>query len=196
MPEPSESDGEVTRLLRDASSGKHEASSLLYVAVERQLRAMAGKRLRNERPDAEVQETVLVNDAFMNLVGSGKGIEWSNRKQFFVLAARNMRQMLVDTARRRGAQKRGGPDSRRADLDIEQLLAAGPSAAGDELLDIHEALEQLAESEPRKAEFVEMRYFGGYTIREIAELSAVSESLVKQDLTAARRLLRKLLELP
>lgn len=186
-----DSNREITRLLNDASSGRMEASSKLFLAVEQQLRAIAGSRLRYEPPEAEMQETVLVNDVFMKLIEADNSIQWTSRKQFFGMAAHKMRQMLVDRARKRKAAKRGGPQACRADVNLDGFSAS--QASEDEVLALHEALDRLAESEPRKAAFVEMRYFGGFTLGEIAGLHNVSASLVKQDLAAARLLLRRLL---
>lgn len=185
-------DDDVTILLRQANAGDAQAPSRLFQKVEAQLRAIANKSLHNEAPDAELQETVLVHDAFLNLVGE-KGIDWTDRRHFFVLAAKSMRRALVDKARKRAAAKRGGPDARRADVDLDRF---SEKATDDEVIVLHEALKKLALAGARRAEIVEMRHFGGYTIDEIAKLQGVSPTTVKQDLVAAKEWLRRELNGP
>jgi len=126
-----EQPAEVTLLLQQAKQGNAEAGSKLFRQVEQQLHQMAEQKLRGEQAGATIQATVLVNDAFLQLVGTEQEVDWNDRKHFYVLAAQAMRRILIDRARRRRAVKRGGPERRRADVEVENV--AGRSA-DDELL--------------------------------------------------------------
>lgn len=174
---------EVTVLLQQANRGDAAAGSELFRQVQNQLHRMAENRLSQEQAGATIQATVLVHDAFLQLVGEEQEVDFNDRKHFFVLAAQAMRRILIDRARARRALKRGGPEKKRADLEVENI--AGRSA-DDELLALHEALKELAELDPRQAKIVELRHFGGYSVEECAELLEVSASTIKQEFAAAK----------
>ncbi len=178
-----DSSAEVTVLLQQANQGDASAGSKLFRQVQAQLHSMAEQKLSQEQAGATIQATVLVHDAFLQLVGEEQDVDCNDRKHFFVLAAQAMRRILIDRARRRRALKRGGPDKKRADVGVENI--AGRSS-DDELLALHEALDQLAEFDPRQAKIVELRHFGGYGVEETADLLDVSPSTIKQEFAAAK----------
>ncbi len=178
-----DSSAEVTVLLQQANQGDASAGSKLFRQVQAQLHSMAEQKLSQEQAGATIQATVLVHDAFLQLVGEEHDVDCNDRKHFFVLAAKAMRRILIDRARKRRAIKRGGPNKKRADVGLENI--AGRSA-DDELLALHEALDQLAEFDPRQAKIVELRHFGGYGVEETAELLEVSPSTIKQEFAAAK----------
>lgn len=175
----------MTVLLVQASRGDDGARARLFAMVEDQLKAMASNRLRGERADVTIQATMLVHDAYLQLIGADEPIDWNDRKHFYVLAAKAMRRILVDHARHRRAAKRGGPHRRRAALEPEQLASADRNTT-DNILALHEALKRLAEIDPRQADIVELRHFGGYGVAEVADLLGVSERTVKGDFAAAK----------
>ncbi|MGI9428927.1 MAG: ECF-type sigma factor [Bythopirellula sp.] len=174
---------QVTVLLQEAKGGNKEAGSELFRQVQHQLHHMAERKLSREQAGATIHATVLVHDAFLQLVGTDQEVDWNDRKHFFVLAAQAMRRILIDRARGRRALKRGGRDHRRADIVVENIAGQMPD---EELLALHEALKELAELDPRQAKIVELRHFGGYGVDETAELIDVSASTVKQEFAAAK----------
>ncbi len=174
---------EVTVLLQQANRGDAAAGSELFRQVQQQLHNMAEQKLSHEQAGATIQATVLVHDAFLQLVGAEQEVDWNDRKHFYVLAAQAMRRILIDRARGRRALKRGGANQRRAEVAVENIADRSPD---DELLALHEALKELAEFDPRQAKIVELRHFGGYTVEETADLIDVSASTVKQEFAAAK----------
>ncbi|HEX2189260.1 MAG TPA: sigma-70 family RNA polymerase sigma factor [Longimicrobiaceae bacterium] len=169
---------EVTGLLRAASSGDREAFDRLFPLVYEELRALAGRQLRRESPGHTLEATGLVHEAYVKLaVPEGAG--WSDRAHFFAIASRAMRQVLVDHARRRGAQKRGGAWARTT-LSGKPL---GLDTDPEELLALDAALEGL---DPRQRQIVEMRFFGGMTEEEVAEALGVSDRTVRREWVKAR----------
>jgi RNA polymerase sigma factor (TIGR02999 family) len=138
--------------------------------------------MRHERPDQTLQATALVHEAYLRLVDSTKVQTWESRCHFFAAAAESMRRILVDSARRRGRLKRGGALNR-VDLDGAALIADEPS---DELLALDEALTQLAEAHPEKAELVQLRYFAGLGHEEAAEAMGISTSTADRHWAYAR----------
>ncbi|MEN0111176.1 MAG: ECF-type sigma factor [Planctomycetota bacterium] len=177
-------EAEMTGLLQRATAGDRQARSHLFEAVQQRLHGLAESRLRGESPDLSIQATVLVHDAYLQLVGDSTPIDFADRNHFYVLAAKAMRRILVDHARRKRAAKRGGPHWRRAAVEVDAVGAGGGSE--DDVLALHEALGRLAENEPRQAEVVELRHFGGYSVEESAELLGVSSRTVKGDFAAAK----------
>lgn len=178
-----EEPAEVTLLLQQAKRGDTAAGSELFRQVQQQLHSMAEQKLSREQAGATIQATVLVHDAFLQLVGAEQEVDLSDRKHFYVLAAQAMRRILIDRARRRRAVKRGGPERRRADVEVDQMAQGSPD---DELLALHEALKEMAELDERQAKIVELRHFGGYSVDETAELLDVSASTIKQEFAAAK----------
>ena len=179
----SDESAEVTVLLQQANRGDVDAGGELFRRVQQQLHNMAERKLSQEQAGATIQATVLVHDAFLQLVGAEQEVDWNDRKHFYVLAAQAMRRILIDRARRRRAIKRGGPARRRADVEVENVAGCSQD---DELLALHEALKELAELDSRQAKIVELRHFGGYSVDETADLLDVSGSTVKQEFAAAK----------
>jgi len=171
----------ITALLQQIKQGDAAAESLLMPLIYQQLRAIARKQMGRERPDHSLQATILVHDAFLQLVGNSQ-IDWSNRAHFFALASRAMRRMLIDHARAAHAQKRPGA---RQKVELESALVFVEGQATD-LLALDEALARLAEWDPRQSRVVEMHFFGGLGFDEIAEVLSISDRTAKRDWAMAR----------
>jgi RNA polymerase sigma-70 factor (ECF subfamily) len=173
---------EVTLLLRASAGGSSDAGRELLPLVYAELRALAASYLRRERPGHTLQPTALVHEAFVRLV-HGAPIEARDRQHFLALAAGVMRHVLVDHARERKAARHGG-DAIRVTLD--DAIAASPTGDVDDVLAIHEALEELHALHERQARVVELKFFGGLTISEIASLLDVSTVTIDSDWAVAR----------
>ena len=183
---------QVTELLHAWGAGDETALHQLVPLVESELRRLAGAYMARERPGHTLQPTALVNEAFLRLVDA-QGVRWHGRAHFFGIAARLMRRVLVDHARARGFQKRGG-GAQAVPLETTILVSRAPDIA---LLDLDHALDALAEIDERKARVVEMRFFGGMTVEETAGALSVSIDTVKRDWRLAKLwLLRTLGERP
>ncbi len=156
-----------------------------------ELRRLAANYLRHERPGQTLQATALVHEAFLRL-NAEKNHPWKNRTHFLAIAALSMRQILVQRARARHAEKRGGHDAQRITLD-ESALAGVPATqpAGVDVLALDAALERLAALDPQQAKIVELRYFGGMTVEEVGETLDISPATVKRHWTIARAWLQK-----
>jgi RNA polymerase sigma factor (TIGR02999 family) len=176
--------GAVTRLLLKWRAGDESAFHELMELVYRDLRRRADAYLRHERADHTLAPTGLVHEAYLKLVGEAH-LPWSDRAHFFAVAARAMRQVLVDHARRRAAAKRGGAVER-VTLHDAPGKDAGPAA---DLVALDAALVRLAELDPDQARLVELRYFGGLTIEETAEALGSSPATVKRSWASARAFL-------
>jgi len=178
---------DLTRILKQASEGDDSALNRLMPLVYNELRALAESCLRQERPDHTLQATALVHEAYVRLVKQEE-VEWRSRSHFFAVAAQMIRRILVDHARGHQRAKRGGGSQRlRLDDDV-------PAAERDvDLVALDEALQDLAALHPRQAQIVELRFFGGLTLREIAEFLDVSSRTVDGDWSMARAWLRKAL---
>jgi RNA polymerase sigma factor (TIGR02999 family) len=172
---------EVTVLLGQWRQGSPEAQEKLMVMVQSELRRLAASYLRRERPGHTLQPTAVVNEAYLRLMPQ-RGVRWENRAHFFGIAAKMMRRVLVDHARRKRAGKREGFSG-----DPVSLSQVPDPAGGQDIdvLNLHQALDDLAVLDPRQAEVVELRYFGGLKIEEIAEAIGVSQATVKRELTTA-----------
>ena len=171
--------GEVTRLLSEVNAGDPDAREELVRLVYDELRVLAGHYLRRERADHTLQPTALVNEAWMKLSNQTR-VEWTGRAHFFGIAAQAMRRILVDHHRKRSALRRS---SEGAGIFLE------PSTAGGDPLDVlalDEALEELAAVDPRAARTVELRFFGGLSVEETAEVLGVSAPTVKRDWRTTR----------
>jgi RNA polymerase sigma factor (TIGR02999 family) len=182
---------DVTDAFEARAAGDVNVVSRLLPAVYDRLRALAATHLRQERSDHSLHPTDLVHEAYLRLVDRTR-ISWQGRTHFFAVAAKEMRRVLVDSARAHGAQKRWGA-LRRVTLNEG---AASAEAVSMDLLSLHEALERLAELHPRQAEVVELRFFGGLGTREAAYVLDVSERTVKDDWRVARAWLRRALARP
>ncbi len=172
---------QVTQLLGDWRNGDTGALEKLIPLVQPDLQRLAHRYMSRERPGHTLQTTALLNDAYLKLADKTHP-QWQNRAHFFAVAAQLMRRIMVDHARQRQALKRGG-GSLKVTLD-DSLVAA--EARSTELLALDEAMEKLAAFDKRKAEVVEMRYFGGLTMEEIAEVKKVHVNTVTRDWKAAR----------
>jgi RNA polymerase sigma factor (TIGR02999 family) len=172
----------VTTLLNQVASGDPRAAADLLPLVYEQLRALAGAKMRQQRPDQTLQATALVHEAYLRLVDTKKVQLWKSRWHFFAAAAESMRRILVDNARRRGRIKRGG-EMNRIDLDNLEVTVDDPP---DELVALDEALTQLAAEHPQRAQLVNLRYFGGLTHEEAAQALGVSVSTADRQWAYAR----------
>jgi RNA polymerase sigma-70 factor (ECF subfamily) len=171
----------VTALLQAWGNGDQAALQALLPLVEQELRRLARHYMRGERPGHTLQPTALVNEAYLRLVGIAH-VRWQNRAHFVAVAARTMRRVLVDMARAKGYQKRGG----RAPLvPLDEIDVAAPAPATD-VVALHDALDALSALDARKAQVVELRYFGGLTVDETAEVIGVSPETVMRDWTFAK----------
>jgi len=181
MPTPSVSPHEVTQLLAEWSHGDNGALAELTPLVYEELRRLAHHFMEGQRPEHTLQTTALVNEAYMRLADQTKP-SWQNRAHFFAIAARAMRQILVNYAKSSRAQKRGG-GALRVELDEAALVSPEESK---EIVDLHEALERLAALDSRKAQVVELKYFGGLNYDEMAEVLKISPVTVRRDWEFAR----------
>jgi RNA polymerase sigma factor (TIGR02999 family) len=183
--------GEVTRILAAAADGDSSAADRLFPLVYDELRALAAHMFERQPANHTLQPTALVHDAFIRLVGQPAGA-FKSRAHFMAVAAKAMRQILTDHARRRNAQKRGG-DWSQITIDDSALARDGHNASID-VLALDETLQALAKLDERKARVVELRFFGGLTSEETAEALGVSRATVADDWTVARAWLRSELE--
>jgi RNA polymerase sigma factor (TIGR02999 family) len=184
MPVPE--DGEdVTRLLRQLRLGDQDAAGKLISAVYGELRQMAGRAMRNERPGHTLQPTALVHEAFLKLAG-GAGVEWRDRAHFFGVAARLMREILVDYARKRSAAKRGSG----ARITLDESLLISEDRLGD-VIAMDEVVKRLEALDPRQGRIVELRFFGGLSVEEVAEVMQISTPTVKREWQSAKAWLHR-----
>lgn len=197
-----QSDRPVTRLLVQWSGGNEAALGELTALLYRELRSLAQRHLRRERPNHTIQRTALVHEAFVRLVNQ-QSVDWRSRGHFFALASTLMRRILVDHARARLSGKRGGgepvlsldeitaPDE--SDLAKPMEIAADPagSDSDEDIAAIDEALTRLAAIDSRQEQIVQMRYFGGLTIEETAQALEISDATVKREWTVARAWLKR-----
>ena len=177
---------EVTQLLVAWGNGDQVARDQLMSVVYQELHRLAHHYMKRESPGHTLQTSALVNEAFMRLIDQ-KDVRWQNRAHFFGIAAQMMRRILVDYARSRNYAKRGG-GARPISLDEGLTVSLERSA---EVVQVHEALEQLAKFDPRKSQIVELRFFGGLSIEETARVLGVSQGTVMRDWTLAKAWLRK-----
>lgn len=177
---------EITRLLAKLSDGKEEDSAKLVALVYADLRAIAARCMRGERPDHTLQATALVHEAYLRLAGEA-GIEWQNRGHFFAIAAKVMRRILLDYAREHRALKRGGAAAR-VTLDDALMVAADQL---DNVLAVDESLERLAAVDPNQSRLVELRFFAGLSVEETAEVMGISTATVKREWSHAKAWLQR-----
>ena len=177
---------QLTQLLHAWSEGDQGALDKLIPVVYDELRRLARHYMADERPGHTLQTTALVNEAYLRLVDSAQ-FDWESRAHFFGVCAGLMRRILVDWARARYAQKRGGHVR---NLAFEEALAVGVQPSTD-LVAIDDALQALAAVDARKSQIVELRFFGGLSVKETAEVLRVSEETVMRDWKLAKRWLRR-----
>jgi len=174
---------EVTLLLQRMSTGDSDAGRELLPLLYDELRAIAGRQFRGQRSDHTLQPTALVHEAFVKMLGR-PAAAWNDRKHFVAIAATAMRQILVNHARDRAAQKRGGGER---PVALEDAPEAGrPTAATVDVLALNEALEKLQEIDARKHRIVELRFFGGLSVEEIADVLEVSKTTIESEWRTTR----------
>jgi RNA polymerase sigma factor (TIGR02999 family) len=176
MDTPSISPQRVTELLAHWSHGDDAALAELTPLVYEELQRLAHRHMRGERPGHTLQTTALVNEAYLRLADQTNP-RWQNRAHFFAVAARAMRQILVSYARSNRAQKRGGGAFK---VELDEAAIVSPEQS-KEFVDLHEALERLVTLDSRKAQVVELKYFGGLNYDEIAEVLKISRVTVRRD---------------
>jgi RNA polymerase sigma-70 factor, ECF subfamily len=169
------SSGEVTRLLAEVRKGNRVAEDQLIPLVYDELRRLAAGYMRKERLNHTLQATALVHEAYLKLIP--QRVSWQNRAHFFGVAAQQMRRILVDHARKQKAAKREGAEKK---IQLEEALVMA-SEQPDDLLEVHEALERFSGEHERQSRVVELRFFGGSTEDEIAQILGVSVETVKRD---------------
>jgi len=172
---------EITRILDEWSAGDPDALAKLMPEIVDDLRRMAESYLRREGPGQTLQPTALVNEVYLRLVGR-RTVRWQNRAHFFAFTAEMMRRILVDTARRKRAEKRGGGGVK---VSLEAILHL-PQKDDPDLIAVDEALEALAKVDPRQARIIELRFFAGLELTEVAEVLGISLATVKRELRTAK----------
>jgi len=172
---------EVTQLLSDLQHGRAGAANDLLPLVYNELRRIAGAYMRRERSNHTLQATALVHEAYIQLVDQTR-VDWKNRAHFFGVAAQLMRRILVEHARAHHAQKRGGDASK---LSLEEAINYFPQKEMT-LVALDDALKQLEELDPRQSRIVELRFFGGLTTEEVAEVIGISTATVEREWRSAR----------
>ena len=177
----------ITQLLIDWGKGDQAALEQLMPLVYSELRRLASNYLRRERGEHTLQPTALVNEAYLKLVDQ-RNPKWQNRTHFFGIAAQLMRRILVDHARQHQAVKRGGAEQQRISLTGAEALAQQPEV---DLLALNEALDELAKMDPQQSRIVELKFFGGLSIEEIAEVLGIGHATVERDWKLARAWLRR-----
>ncbi len=179
----------ITILLADLNAGKPEAADQLLPLIYEDLRQIAARHFRRERAGHTLQPTALVHEAYLRLMTPGE-TRWENRAHFFASASRAMRRILVEHARQHGAEKRFGGQQR---IDLDKALVFEPENPAD-FMTLHHALERLESLDPRQGRIVELRYFGGLSIHETAEVLHISATTVKDEWKLARAWLRREVE--
>ena len=184
-----DSPGGITELLKAWGGGDRAALERLTPVVYDELHRMARRSMQRENPGNTLQTTALVNEAWLRLV-DGRRVDWQDRAHFFAVSAQMMRRILVDAARARHAGKRGGGVLR---LDVNESIDAAPPQ-DRELIALDDALEALAQFDPRKSQVVEMRFFGGLSVEETAAVLKISPQSVMRDWKLARAWLMREME--
>ena len=178
--------GQVSALLVDLQKGDPAAASHLLPIIYGELRRLAAYYMRGEKPGQTIQPTELVHEAYLRLVGQER-IEWQGRSHFFAMAATSMRRILVDRARKKMAEKHGGREEK---VQLDEALVYSPGKSKD-IVSLDEALNRLEKMSPRQSRVVELRFFGGLEMEEIAKIEGVSVRTVKQDWSLARAWLHR-----
>lgn len=180
----------ITQILLELRSGRRDSLDALLPLVYDELRRLARKYLSNERIEHTLQPTALVHEAYIRLVGQ-QSIDWQNRAHFFGVASRLMREILIDHARSKNRKKRGGEFGTRIELD--SAVSFHSSAKTLDMLSVDDALSRLEKLDERQGKIVEMKFFGGMTIEEIASVLDISPTTVKREWTSAKLLLSQML---
>lgn len=177
----------VTEILARITSGEPHASDQLLPLVYEELRRLAAAKMKNEKPDHTLQATALVHEAYARLIGDGDGEKhWDNRGHFFSAAAEAMRRILVEKARAKKCERRGG-EIVRMQFDEQVTYAQSIDAAeAERILAVHEALTQLELVSPQRSQLVKLRFFSGMTLEEVASLQGISKSAAHRDWALAK----------
>jgi RNA polymerase sigma factor (TIGR02999 family) len=175
------SPGDVTSLLNKLAEGDQEAGAKLVPLVYNELRRLAARCLQRERENHTLQATALVHEAYLKLTAQ-RSARWQNRAQFFALAAQAMRRILVDYARAQQRIRRGGKQQK---VTLDEALLVSRDRT-EELIAVHESLSRLEKLDPRESRIVELRYFGGLTVEEVAEVVGVSSKTVTREWNTAK----------
>jgi RNA polymerase sigma factor (TIGR02999 family) len=178
---------DVTRILSAIEQGDPQAAEQLLPLVYEELRKLAAQKLAREKPGQTLQATALVHEAYLRLVGQEEAQHWNSRGHFFAAVAEAMRRILVEQARRRVATKRGGQVVRES-LDPDEIVAPGPD---ERILAIHDALDGLAQADPGAAVLVKLRFFGGMTMGQAADVLGISVRSAQDLWSYARTWLRR-----
>ncbi|HEX4998796.1 MAG TPA: sigma-70 family RNA polymerase sigma factor [Terriglobia bacterium] len=192
MPKPTPSSADVTQLLLAWSQGDEQALDQLIPIVYRELRSLARRYLERERPGHTLQATALVNEAYMRLADINR-MQWQNRAHFFAISAQTMRRILVEHARRRNQLKRGNGA---IPVELDQVPDMLQTRSNVDLVIIDQALNALSEVNDRHARIIELRFFGGLSVEESAEVLKVSTDTVTRDWKAAKAWLLRYLSAP
>ena len=174
-------EADVTALLSQLTQGNREAGEKLVPLVYEELKRLARSYMRRERPDHTLQTTALVHEAYLKLVRQ-QAVNWQGRSHFFGIAAQLMRRILIDHARGRLREKRGGV---KEVLSLDEAVVFSPEHSA-ELVKLDQALERLAKLDPRQSRIVELRFFGGLSVEETAEFLGISPKTVKRDWSVAK----------
>lgn len=178
---------DITQILQEWSDGKREALDDLIPLVYDELRRQASRYLRKERQDHTLQTTALINEAYVKLIDQ-RNVNWQNRAHFFAIAAQAMRRILVDYARAKHREKRGG-DAEKVSLEEATMIAVEEKSV--DLIALDEALTKLAKIDEQKSRIVELRYFSGLSVEETAEVMNVSHKTVERHWTMAKAWLHR-----
>ena len=181
MTQSTSSPHELTQLLIDWGNGRQDALEQLFPLVYQELRRMAHRYMRRERPGHSLQTTAVVHEAYLRLIDQ-KHVQWQNRAHFFAIAAQMMRRILITHAQSHGYAKRGGGTLK---VSLDEAAILSPERAG-ELIALDEALTSLTAIDPRRSQVVELRFFGGLSNEEIAEVLKVSPNTVTRDWNVAK----------
>jgi RNA polymerase sigma factor (TIGR02999 family) len=174
---------DVTRILSAIERGDPHAGEQLLPVVYDELRKLAASKLAHEAPGQTLQATALVHEAYLRLVDVDSAQHWNSRGHFFAAAAEAMRRILIESARRKGRQKRGGPEKKRVDLDSHDLVT---QAAPDELLILDDAIAALTAEDSEAGQLVKLRYFAGLSIEQAGEMLGLSRSTAYEHWAYAR----------
>lgn len=188
MKDEDENSPNVTQMLKEWSDGNEGILDILMPLVYEQLHRQAARYLRKERPNHTLQTTALIHEAYLKLIDQ-KSVEWQNRAHFFAIASVAMRRILVDHARERHREKRGGAGAE--NLPLDEALQISANEKGVDLIALDEALNRLAKFDKRQAKVVELRYFSGLSIDETAEILGVSNATVRLDWNLAKAWLKQ-----
>ena len=179
----------ITQILQELRNGERDSINQVLPVVYDELRRLADKYLNRERANHTLQPTALVHEVYLRMIGQNK-VEWQNRAHFFGISARLMREILIEYARGRNSQKRGGEFKTQIALD-DSVNFAGQNELN--VVAVDEALAELEKLDERQAKIVEMKFFGGLTVEEISEVLSISPSTVKREWATAKLLLYKML---